>query len=72
MMHPPRSPHRGQSDPLQGTSAVLKFSGSFTISAIEFFSMHHKDTMMLFFGLLQIMPWRGGAKLFLHEIPVVP
>lgn len=35
-MHPPRSPHLRQSDPLQGTRAVLKVSGSFTISTIEF------------------------------------
>jgi hypothetical protein len=57
-----RVPHHGQSGPLQGTSAVLKFSGSFTISKIEFFSIHHRDTMMLYLQHFQIMPWSGRGE----------
>jgi hypothetical protein len=40
-MHQPPS-YSGQSGPLDGTSDVSKFSGSFIIPGIVFFSMNHK------------------------------
>jgi hypothetical protein len=47
----------------------LKFYGSFIIADIEFFSMHHRDTMMLFFGPYPISHgWaRGDRGAFLYK-----
>jgi hypothetical protein len=54
------SSQREQPGPVQGTSAVLKFSGSFIIACIELFAMHHRDTMMLIFDPAQItLAWVG-------------
>jgi hypothetical protein len=56
IIHQPLS-HREQSGSLQGTSDISKFSGFFTISAIEFFFMHHGDTMMPVLVRFDMISW---------------